>query len=355
LIQYIVTGENVTKQVDWDVILKHLEGTSNITEEKQLNEWLSNRPENGKILAEITKIWETPDRPLPQLDIESAWQKCNEQAGIREMSSKHLSNRKVKMDPVQFLTQLLGSKILKYAAVILIGVLIPFLISRVIKSEKWTEIKVLNTEKMVLRLSDDTKVTLDAGSTLRYPEKFNDRKREVYLTGEGYFEVTFQPEKPFTLFASDAIITVLGTRFNVRAWNIQPEKKVEVTVAEGKVTLCPERMTDQNAVVVISRGQYSEVTGIGYPSTPRPVDLAKQLSWLNHEKYFQNVPLTEVLEQLERWYDVEIILADPYLAADRVTFFLENKPLKNILEVLSLMNDIRFEQDGKKIILTKNS
>jgi transmembrane sensor len=353
--QSILSEEKVTKRIDWDLILKHLEGTSNHEEEKQLQEWLSIRPENGKTLADITKIWETPDRPLPQPDLDSAWQKCNERAGIREMSSKHLSNRRVGVDPVQFLAQLLGSKILKYAAVILIVILTPFLISRVIKSEKWKEIKVPNAQKMIVILSDDTKVTLDAGSSLRYPEKFNNQKRQVYLKGEGYFEVTHIPEKPFILHADGAIITVLGTRFNVRAWNTNPEDAVAVTVAEGKVSLRPERMKDQDAMVIISKGQYCELIGNKYPSVPRFVDLDKHLSWLHREMYFQNVPLTEVLDQLERWYDVEIILSDRSLAANRVTFFLENKPLKDVLEVLSLINDVRFEQDGRKIILSKSN
>jgi ferric-dicitrate binding protein FerR (iron transport regulator) len=76
---------------------------------------------------------------------------------------------------------------------------------------------------------------------------------------------------------------------------------------------------------------------------------------MDREMYFQNVPLPEVLAQLERWYEVEIILADQTLADDRITFFMENNPLVHILETLSLIIDGRFEQNGRKVILSKNN
>jgi transmembrane sensor len=188
----------VTKQIDWDVILKHLEGTLSPAEEKQLQEWQNSHPENRKTFSEIVKIWETPDHQLPPADIANAWRKCKEQAGILEKTSKHPSDRRMQLDPVHLLAQLLDSKVLKYAAICLIIILTPFLISRMIRSEKWKAIEVPNTQKVIVTLSDATKVTLDAGSILRYPEKFNNQKREVYLNGEGYFEVTHQPKWPFT-------------------------------------------------------------------------------------------------------------------------------------------------------------
>jgi ferric-dicitrate binding protein FerR (iron transport regulator) len=141
----------------------------------------------------------------------------------------------------------------------------------------------------------------------------------------------------------------------VRAWSIHPENTVAVTVAEGKVSLHPEHNEVQDTGVVIVKGQYSELIGNGYPSPPRLVDLDKNLSWMNREMYFQDVPLTDVLAQLERWYDVEIILSDRILADNRITFFVENKPIQDILEVLSLIVDIRYEQDGRKVILSKNN
>jgi transmembrane sensor len=136
---------------------------------------------------------------------------------------------------------------------------------------------------------------------------------------------------------------------------LHPENTVAVTVTEGKILLHPEENDDKDAGVVMVKGQYSELTGNGYPSVPRLVDLDKYLSWMNREMYFQNVPLTEVLAQLERWYDVEISLLDRTLADDRITFFMENKPLQDILGVLSLIVDIHYEQNGKKIILSKNN
>ena len=338
-------------RINWEIILKYLDETANREEESWLQEWLTTT-ENRKTLEKIIKIWEFPETLLPAPDIENAWQKCIEKTGIQPTLLDHPPPQQVRFHVTQFISQLFDSKILRYAAIILFIIITPILINRLVKTENWKEVSVPNAQRITVVLSDRSKVILDAGSTLRYPERFSKRNRKVYLNGEGYFEVTSQPEKPFIVHANHAMVKVIGTRFNIRAWPAHPESMVAVTVAEGKVSLGPE---NQESEIILSKGQYSELTKNKYPTIPRNVDIDQHLSWLHREIYFQNVPLSEVLDQLERWYDVKITIKDSSLVSDRVTVFIAERPLKDLLEVISLMNNVRFEQVGKEIILSKNN
>ncbi len=339
------------KKIDWDLILKYLERNYSSEDEKNLNAWLQADVKNRETMDRLKQIWNTPDIFLPEADVDKAWQKCLESTGIEERSESRILRFRVKEKDVPLIQQLFSSKILRIAAVISLFILIPYLLLKPNKSTAFNEIIIDRTQKMNITLSDNTKVTLDAGSIFRYPKKFDNQKRQVFLSGEGLFDVTLNQEKPFVIHANDGIITVLGTKFNVRAW--QQDKKVAVAVIEGQVSLRSENVDNQEAKVVISKGQFSVLDESNNLSIPQNVDIENHVSWLHREKYFQQVPLREVLDQLERWYDLEILLSDGLLAGNRVTIFVENKPIEDILEVIALMNNIQYKQDGKKITFSK--
>jgi ferric-dicitrate binding protein FerR (iron transport regulator) len=213
------------------------------------------------------------------------------------------------------------------------------------------ELRVPLAQKMEVTLSDNSKITLDAGSLLRYPDRFQEDSRQVYLEGEAYFEIASNPRKPFMVKTGNAVITVLGTKFNVRSWP-NHVSKIAVMVTEGEVSFRNARLDVPNSQVIISSGQYSMIQGNTRPSAPKTVGMENPLSWLKHEKYFQNAPLQEVLDQLERWYDLQIILEDKILASSRVTIFIEDKPIEEVMEVISLMNHLQTRREGRKVILS---
>jgi ferric-dicitrate binding protein FerR (iron transport regulator) len=88
------------------------------------------------------------------------------------------------------------------------------------------------------------------------------------------------------------------------------------------------------------------------PSLPKFSDIKSHLSWRQREIYFQCTPLSDVLDQLERWYDVEFQLPDKQSAENLVTIRIENKPIKDITEVIALMNDFHYIQKNRKIIFS---
>lgn len=335
-------------EIDWDLILKYLEGDCTSEDEKKLKEWLYKDEHNTEKLDRLSKIWNIPDNPLPEPDVEKTWQGFRENISTGGTWDKNLPPFEMQIKKANVIEHLFRSRLLKIAAVFLIIVLTSYLFFKPNKFNSLNEIIVDRAQTIIITLPDDTRVTLDAGSTLRYPDRFGEQERQVYLNGEGFFEVTASKETPFYIHTAEAAISVLGTKFNVRAW--QQNKKVTLTVLEGKVSFQSENVDDPMAKVIVSRGQYSEIIENSYPSNPQYIDTKRNLSWLDREMYFQNVQLVEVLDQLERWYDLEIILTDVSIANNRVTIFIEPKEIEEILEVISLMNNIRYKRNGKEIV-----
>jgi ferric-dicitrate binding protein FerR (iron transport regulator) len=148
--------------------------------------------------------------------------------------------------------------------------------------------------------------------------------------------------------ANHAVVRVLGTKFNVRAW--QPDKKVTVAVSEGKVSLRSEEGAAGDVVVIV-RGQASTLPESGRPSEPHPVDIDQYLGWMNNEVAFDDAPLQEILYQLERWYDVQFILSDSTLAEEHLTIHIQNKSIDDILELISVLTDLRYRHMGNIIQL----
>ncbi|UCF64623.1 MAG: FecR domain-containing protein [bacterium] len=337
---------------EWDLILKYLENSLSSTEREKLYKWIRSDQQNQKTLQNIQKIWNTPEIELPEPRLELAWQKCIQAAGIETDSVPQDRPLRFPEKNSFILHNNWSKKIWRYAAVILVLILIPFIFSLFTETPPLKELHVLKAQKMEVTLSDGTRINLDAGSTLRYPEIFTAQVRQVYLSGEGYFEVTPNPDQPFIVKTDNALIRVLGTKFNVRSWHKNLDPRVTVAVLEGNVSLRAENQPRASRKVIISAGQISELLPNEAPSLPRPANILKYISWLDREMHFENAPLGEVLDQLERWYDRDIFLPDSALVHNRVTLFIEDKPLTETLQKIAMMNNLTLEEENDKFIFS---
>jgi transmembrane sensor len=207
---------------------------------------------------------------------------------------------------------------------------------------------VANGDQSELSLSDGTRVTLDSGSSFQYPEDFGAQVREVYLDGEALFDVPPDKKRPFVVVAQDTRIRVLSTRFNVRAW--KRARSVEVAVDQGSVSFGPEQENGP-APVIISEGFVSRIDQGQPPAEPQPVDMEKYLGWLRREADFQNVRVSEILSQLERWYNIKFILLDKAIAFEQLTVFIDSRPIDEILELIAALTAQAYERTGNLVVL----
>jgi hypothetical protein len=164
-------------------------------------------------------------------------------------------------------------------------------------------------------LSDGTKVWLNANSSIRYPVFFNGKQRNVAITGEAYFEVAPDQKAPFVLTTGNTKVEVLGTHFNINAYDNEPELKV--TLMEGSVKVIETGNSGSSAVpgsssLILTRGQQAVVEKDNQIRLIKDIDVEESVAWKNGLFEFSDASLKEVLREMARWYNVKVIYeADP--------------------------------------------
>jgi transmembrane sensor len=193
-------------------------------------------------------------------------------------------------------------------------------------------------------LSDGTKVWLNSVSSIRYPVAFNASERLVEVTGEAYFEVAKNPEKPFKVILNGMEIRVLGTHFNVNGYT--DETTVKTTLLEGSL-----KVTKGTASVLLTPGQRAVLNGDGKINLVKAIDPEESVAWKDGYFHFNNTSLEMVMRQLSRWYDVEIV----YESKEPEQFFNGDfKSNVNLSEVLKILekSQVHSRVEGKSLIIT---
>lgn len=343
---------------NWPLLAKYLSGESNPEENLKVTAWLNSSAENQKLLESMKRVWSVKEENIETSDIKSLWKEVSDRIGNSEETEEQIIYKLPPQKEKKSLQSILFGEnripILRYAAVLFVAVTISifyFLVSDQIKNGQdvqWTTIEVNNGEQYDLSLKDDTKLILDAGSKLQIPENYGDEIREIKLEGEAYFEVTRNTEKPFRVYSSNAVVEVLGTKFNVRSW--EEIGKVEVAVAEGKVSLSSNMNIGEK--VILAKGFFASLSEKGELNSSDDVDLSKYLSWMKGEMFFDDVLVSEVIAQLERWYNVSFSLQDSTIMEDRLTVTINKKSLPNALEVLTALTNTGYTLKNNIVTLT---
>jgi transmembrane sensor len=209
------------------------------------------------------------------------------------------------------------------------------------------EIVTPNGARNTVTLGDGSRVTLNAGSRLRWAPDFGGRGRDVYLDGEAYFVVTHDATRPFRVHARNAVVHDLGTRFTVRAYPELP--RIEVVVAEGGVSLRHDRPTADSTIV--SAGQLGRLGPSGPPTVESNITVERWTAWTGGSLVLDGLTLAEAVPQLERWYDATITVTDPRLAARRVSARFHDETLPQMLDALTLALGARWQRSGRSVTL----
>ena len=202
-------------------------------------------------------------------------------------------------------------------------------------------------EHLRVLLADGSAVTLNACSELRYPERFARRRREVRLVrGEAFFEVAHDASAPFTVETDDVSVEVLGTKFNVNAYD---KEVTTVYLKEGKVRLT-ERVTGrQNRYLMAPDEMLAVDRNARTCRAVRPAGKSAPEAWLHNNYAFTNAPLEDVVEFLERHYAVEIEVADARILQYSYTMEFYNETIDEVLSVMSQITPIRYSRVNDRI------
>jgi transmembrane sensor len=190
-----------------------------------------------------------------------------------------------------------------------------------------------------LQLADGTKVWLNAFSSITFPTVFSSNTRDVKLTGEAYFEVAKNKNKPFRVFVNDIRIKVLGTHFNVNAYG--DEDNIKTSLLEGSILI-----NQKNKGVLLKPGQQAQNDKSGGIIIKNNINTDEVMGWKNGVFYFENASLKVVLEQISRWYDVDVVFEK---RVDSRKFEGEIERSLNLSQVLKILekNKVHFKLEGK--------
>ncbi|WP_293953457.1 MULTISPECIES: FecR family protein [unclassified Sphingobacterium] len=201
-----------------------------------------------------------------------------------------------------------------------------------------------------ITLPDGTKVWLNAGSSLKYPMSFAKNERRVSLEGEAFFEVTKDSARPFKVLSKGQEIEVLGTAFNVNAY--PDNTAIKTTLVNGKVKLSNDKRYSE--AIYLLPGQQSTNTNNGKIQLAN-VDTAPFTAWKEGLFYFDETPLADALQQIGRWYNVEVKYKGEVPQTHFYGRIKRSKPLRDVLDVLE-EGGLRFElskSDEKNILYVR--
>jgi transmembrane sensor len=201
-----------------------------------------------------------------------------------------------------------------------------------------------------MTLADGSRVWLDAGSAVTYPVAFTGKERKVTLTGEAYFEIAHDEAKPFYVSKGALSVQVLGTRFNVNAYD--DEQELKVTLLEGAVKVS-QLITHHSRF--IKPGQQVVLTASDQLSTNNVVDIDAVMAWKNGKFIFgDKADIQTIMRQIARWYDVEVDYAETvngYIGGS----ISRQVNASQVLKMLEMTGAVRFEISGKKVRVLKGT
>lgn len=205
--------------------------------------------------------------------------------------------------------------------------------------------QVSSGERKIVTLSDGSKVYLNAGASLRYPQAFRGETREVTLLGEGYFEVTGDKKKPFIInTAYSTQVKVVGTAFNVRAEPYSPN--VEVAVAEGTVHFM--KGSDLEHFMELNAGQSAVYDSMSDSFIEGRTALTDIGAWKENRLIFNREPLKTVFAKIEKWYGYKVTVARRELL-DQVYHARYDAPqLDELLRGMAFVLDFRYKINDKE-------
>ena len=214
------------------------------------------------------------------------------------------------------------------------------------KEDTYNEVIVPRGADYQLTLADGTRVMLNSDSRIRFPDEFEGNERRVYVRGEVYFKVAHDENCPFFVETEAMTVRVLGTEFNVKAYE---GTGTATTLVSGRVGV--KTKTDSLTLVP---GEQCEVDEVSGRLMVREADLVTVLAWKNGEFVFKDVALKDMMNELSRWYDMEVEYELEVLKNDRYYIYVgRSKTLEEVLDKLALTGNMKYKIDGKKVIISR--
>ncbi len=328
------------------IIGKYLTNSESVKENEILSDWINENSTNRDLLNSIS----SNKKLIQEYEIMNAF---NKKQALERFRDKVLLKAKIK-----------ALKRWKVAALVLVlvgvGGLIYSLSNNLTRTENmstlYTSINTDNGQRSRVMLPDSSIVWLNSGTTLSYPVNFSEDNRKIILEGQAFFQVTHKNKSPFSVQADGLVIRVLGTKFDVSAY--PGNNEIAVVLKNGKVELTHQEYETFNYIMKPGEKALYNVTdntmNVGL------IDTDVYLSWIDGELIFRNEPINNVIEKLEKWYDIDVTVSDPEVYNSIFSGTIKNESYEEIFRLIGIACDLNcrmkhnYEKEEKpEIILSK--
>lgn len=328
-----------------NIILRILTSEASKKEKIILKEWMDKDPDNQRKYEAIRSYWTEQNYDLCKDKIFN-----NVKRRISEDKRQKISKSLKKFKAIDYYKMWLKVA----SSIVIISIFSAYLFqteisARVNTSDRKQIITKKNPfgQKSTIYLSDGSIVNLNSGSSVSYLKGFNKDKRQIELSGEAYFEVAQDVNRPFIVIAHGVTTTALGTMFNVNAYS---KNEVIVSLSEGKVQIevhnehegfqdqylvAGEQLAYNNDLKTLKRGLFNPKTN----------------AWKDGVLFFENASQKEVFEALELWYGFSFLISEPFEDEWRINASYDNQNLDWILGSLGYIQGFDFEILDKKVVV----
>ncbi len=240
---------------------------------------------------------------------------------------------------------------LALAAMLILAIGTTFVLRRMAPSASAVAqvLATLPGQQETINLGDGTRITLAAGSELRVAADYGRTERRVDLSGEAWFEVAHDADRPFRVYAAGTVTEDLGTEFTVRA-RVE-ESVVRVVVVSGSASLRREAGTAAESATLGAMDVATLEVGAIRPSVQRAPDARRLVAWHEGRMVFDDARLDSVVTELSRWYGMTILIADPALGERLLTGTFQREALDDAIDVLNLSLGVEIQQRADTLVI----
>lgn len=380
--------------IDWRILRESVVGQLSVEQKKQLDSWLSASSENQKYYEKAIRFYKEQEKSDVQneLDYQSAFDSFLKQTNLEKKNKLRFIKVAASMALIiasgwiglTVLTgvpdyqtisdaKLINAKEGKVELILSSGKKVFFekegevsilekdgeikkkqgVVDYSAFSKMKDELTQLNTVKIPrgtdfkLVLSDSTVVWLNAESSITYPVKFSGDSRKVAISGEVYFDVTHDKSKPFVVETEATKVKVLGTKFNIKAY--QGDEAIYTTLLEGQVLV-----ENSFGRKVIIKPDEQAITGTSAEIEVREVDASREIDWMMGLFEFEDEKLGDILDELARWYDLKIFFESEDLKGYEFTGTLRKyNDLNQLLQLLEMTRSVKFYVKDDVVLVKK--
>jgi transmembrane sensor len=355
---------------DYDRLARYVSGEASNVERAEIERWVGEAVERQRALAAMQLAWRTPIVE-PTWNVDAAWSRLS--SGLAPVGTSDEATDAAPVEVPSRPTPRRGSpqvvpiamkrrwwhdsaRVMQVAAtaVVLIGgaLLLPRLRSSGSAPAAALAVQSFTTaagERETVRLPDGSTVVLGVSSTLRTRAGYGEGAREVELEGEALFTVEHDEARPFRVIVDGTVVEDLGTEFAIRSYGGAGDGAAGLRVAVSAGSVAVRRGTSADTAVVLQPSDVATVSGAGEMAVSRGIDVSPFTAFATGRLIFVDTPFRDVVNELERWYGIEVRVSDDALLGRLYTATFERESLDEVLRTIALSLDVRFERDGNEV------